>query len=47
MGLVMSVCQRIHVLDFGRIIASGVPSEIQASEVVQAAYLGEDDEGAA
>ena len=48
MELVMRVCQQIHVLDFGRIIASGVPEEIQKSAIVQAAYLGEEEsEGAA
>jgi branched-chain amino acid transport system ATP-binding protein len=38
--LVMRVCGRIHVLDFGRIIAVGPPSEVQRDPIVQAAYLG-------
>ena len=38
--LVMSVCDWIDVLDFGKIIASGTPSDIQGNEQVQAAYLG-------
>ena len=38
--LVMKVCNRIHVLDFGRILAVGTPAEIQANRTVQAAYLG-------
>ena len=40
MELVMRICDTIHVLDFGQIIASGTPDEIRANEVVQAAYLG-------
>jgi len=38
--LVMSVCEQVHVLDFGRIIASGSPSEIQTDDAVLNAYLG-------
>jgi branched-chain amino acid transport system ATP-binding protein len=38
--LVMRVCTRLHVLDFGRIIAVGTPSEVQRDPLVQAAYLG-------
>jgi branched-chain amino acid transport system ATP-binding protein len=45
--LVMRVCDRIHVLDFGRIISVGTTAEVQADPVVQAAYLGADVEGAA
>ncbi|HZJ25905.1 MAG TPA: ABC transporter ATP-binding protein [Acidimicrobiia bacterium] len=38
--LVMRVCDRVHVLDFGRIIAVGNPSEIQTDKAVVTAYLG-------
>jgi ABC-type branched-subunit amino acid transport system ATPase component len=44
MGLVMSACHHIHVLDFGQIIAFGTPTEVQANALVRAAYLGEGDE---
>jgi branched-chain amino acid transport system ATP-binding protein len=36
----MGTCQFIHVLDFGTIIATGTPAEVQANAQVQAAYLG-------
>ncbi len=40
MDLVMSICQRLTVLNFGQQIASGIPSEIQENPAVIKAYLG-------
>ncbi len=40
--LVLGLCSTIHVLDFGTIIASGTPKQIQADVRVQDAYLGAD-----
>jgi ABC-type branched-subunit amino acid transport system ATPase component len=40
MRFVMGTCDHIHVLDFGRVIASGGPDEIQGNPAVRSAYLG-------
>jgi ABC-type branched-subunit amino acid transport system ATPase component len=45
MSFVMGACDHIHVLDFGRLIAEGSPTEIQANPDVRAAYLGSKDHG--
>jgi branched-chain amino acid transport system ATP-binding protein len=42
MSFVMGICEYIYVLDFGRVIATGTPAEVQANPTVQAAYLGTD-----
>ena len=41
MALVMNVCERIQVIDYGQTIASGLPEQIANNPKVIAAYLGE------
>jgi ABC-type branched-subunit amino acid transport system ATPase component len=41
MALIMEVCDRIQVLDQGRMLAEGTPDEIRSNLDVVAAYLGE------
>ena len=42
LDLVMTVCDRVHALDFGKRIASGSPEAIRADQGVTRAYLGEE-----
>ena len=40
MSLVCQICDQVYVLDFGQKIFDGTPSQMLASQVVRAAYLG-------
>jgi ABC-type branched-subunit amino acid transport system ATPase component len=42
MALIMRVCNRIYVLDYGKIIAEGPPQQIREDPQVVRAYLGQE-----
>lgn len=45
MSLIMNVCSRLYVLNYGRVIAEGTPDEIRNNPLVIDAYLGEEETG--
>jgi branched-chain amino acid transport system ATP-binding protein len=44
MGLVLGICDRIVVIEFGQVIASGTPDQVRKNPLVIAAYLGSSSE---
>jgi branched-chain amino acid transport system ATP-binding protein len=44
MSLVMNLCERLYVLNFGKLLATGTPVEIQSNPAVIEAYLGGEEE---
>ncbi|HYH48442.1 MAG TPA: ABC transporter ATP-binding protein, partial [Acidimicrobiia bacterium] len=42
MGVIMDISDRVSVLDFGRCIADGTPSEVGSNQAVRDAYLGQE-----
>ena len=44
MDLVMSICDRIYVMNFGALVTCGAPAEVRANEDVIRIYLGSDDD---
>ena len=46
MDLIMNLCDRMYVLNFGKFLAEGVPSEIQNNPEVIEAYLGKEEDNA-
>jgi branched-chain amino acid transport system ATP-binding protein len=47
MSVVFGLCDRISVLVYGQVLATGTPEEIRTNRAVQEAYLGEENEEAA
>jgi ABC-type branched-subunit amino acid transport system ATPase component len=42
MGFVMSICDQVTVIDFGKFVCAGTPAEVRTNPAAIAAYLGEE-----